>query len=54
MGITVSVDLVLNVYQEAAMCPSATATRKIYAASSVLLPSFRPPLFCGFLSPPRF
>jgi len=55
MGVTVSINRVLNVYQEVAMCPSSTnATRKQYAASSALLPSFRPPLFFGFLSPPRF
>ena len=37
------------------MCPSSTTTtRNKYAASSVLLPSFRPPLFFRFLSPPRF
>jgi hypothetical protein len=46
---------ILNVYQKTAMCPSSsTTTRNKYAASSVLLPAFRPPLFFGFLSPPRF
>lgn len=56
MCTAVSIHRILNVYQEAAMCPSAaaTATRNKYAATSDLLHSFRPPLYFGFLSPPRF
>lgn len=51
----ISINRILNKYQEAAMYLSSfTTTRNKYAANSVLLPSFRPPLFFGFLFPSRF